>query len=127
MLVTTSPMPSTTTGYPCLLVTTSPMPSKPTGYPYQGRLLCAPPPLLLPPAYPAAVNELVEDLGHAWCIIQKHQALADHCVVGLRTVLIQADQQLQHLWRDIDHTNMWLPLAYAALPQELAAACLISK
>lgn len=98
-----------------LLDTTTTMPSTPTGWPCRGRLLCAPLAPQLPPAYPAAVNELVEDLGHAWCVIQEHQALADHCVIRLWTVLIQADQQLQHLWGDIDHTHKWLPFAYTAL------------
>jgi hypothetical protein len=48
-------------------------------------------------AHLAAADELVENLGHAWCIIQEHEALADHNVVRLRAVLIQPDQQLQHL------------------------------
>lgn len=49
------------------------------------------------PAHPAAADELVEDLGHAWCVVQEHEALADHDVVRLIAVLIQTDQQLQHL------------------------------
>lgn len=44
-----------------------------------------------------APEQGIQDLGHLWCIIQEHEALAHLHMVRGGSGLIQADEQAQHL------------------------------
>lgn len=58
-------------------------------------------------AYLAAIEQAVEDLGDLSSVIQEHEALADHHTVRLRALLIQADQQAQHLAASRQASARW--------------------